>query len=67
MTWPPLNREPGEFYLVPSTDRKVEIVATDALVESDGDTELEVLAYRFVNGTMIHLRTFESTKDWVRL
>lgn len=64
MTWPPLNRQPGEIF-INAAGRKVEIVAVDGIY-IDG-TDVSILAYRFLGGTMIHLRSVDSTKDWVQV
>lgn len=63
MTWPPVKREPGELY-VQAQGRTVEILAVDEVADSEYDSAVEVLAYKFVGGSMVHLRSVASTENW---
>lgn len=58
--------KPGEFWLT-SVLRTVEILARDE-VEGDpeewGQLPVDTIAYRFVGGTVVHLRSVGSLKSW---
>lgn len=60
--------QPGEFWTT-SKGRTVEILARDE-VEDDMGWEYDkadAIAYRFLGGSMIHLRAVKSLKSWTKV
>lgn len=59
--------QPGQFWTT-SKGRTVEILARDEIEINDDYGfpmgEADVVAYKFLGGSMIHLRTVASLKDW---
>lgn len=71
MTWTkPREYKPGELYCT-TTGRTVEILAADQVEsESEGDYEcnrLQVIAYKFVGGSIVHLRAARAADRWVKV
>lgn len=62
-----MERDPevGELY-VTTTGRTVEIVAVDEVADSWENT-VAAIAYRFVGGTMIHLRGQHAVSRWTKV
>jgi hypothetical protein len=65
-TSPEPDPQPGEMWST-GQGRTVEIVAADTVTDSDGYPELEVIAYRFLGGSMIHLRAVTSLTNWTKV
>lgn len=65
-----LDPQPGEFWAT-SKGRTVEIVARDLVYEPEGDwsisRETDVIAYKFLGGSMVHLRSVGSLRQWTRV
>lgn len=60
--------QPGQFWTT-SKGRTVEILARDA-VEDHGDwreQEIDTVAYKFLGGSMIHLRAVSSLSGWAQV
>lgn len=57
--------QPGEFWST-SKGRTVEILARDEVEESGmwDDAKVDVVAYKFLGGTMIHLRCVGTLVNW---
>lgn len=70
MTWErPPDVQPGEFWTT-SKGRTVEIVARDEVEQVgtwDEDRTIDTVAYKFLGGTMIHLRSVKSLTGWTRV
>lgn len=59
----------GELWST-STGRTVEIVAAEEIEEEDGIGDLnrvDVVAYRFVGGSVVHLRAARNTSNWQKI
>ena len=69
-TSPEPDPQPGEMWST-GQGRTVEIVARDAVYEPEGDwgisREVDTVAYRFLGGSMIHLRSVGSLKLWTKV
>lgn len=65
-----VDPQPGEFWAT-SKGRTVEIVARDVVYEPEGDwaiaRETDTVAYKFLGGSMIHLRAVGTLKDWTKV
>lgn len=58
------NPLPGEFWST-SKGRTVEIVARDEVTQvAEWEESIDVVAYRFLGGSMIHLRSVGSLTGW---
>lgn len=61
---------PGEFWTT-SKGRTVEILARDVVYQPEGDWsishETDTVAYKFLGGSMIHLRSVGSLKLWTKV
>lgn len=61
--------QPGEFWAT-SKGRTVEILARDAVYEPETvwsiAHETDTIAYKFLGGSMIHLRAVGSLNGWVK-
>ncbi len=59
--------QPGQFWST-SKGRTVEILARDKVEQAEyqwqPEAEIDTVAYKFLGGTMIHLRSVESLRDW---
>lgn len=57
--------QPGQFWST-SKGRTVEILARNEVGETGDwdDAEIDTVAYKFLGGTMIHLRSVESLREW---
>lgn len=60
--------QPGQFWAT-SKGRTVEIVARDEVEESGmwDDATVDVVAYRFLGGAVIHLRAVGSLTNWTEV
>lgn len=61
--------QPRQLWSTP-TGRTVEIVARETVRTSnawDEASEIDVVAFHFVGGTMIHLRSAEGLKSWRKM
>lgn len=61
--------QPGQLWSTP-TGRTVEIVARDTVRASnvwDDADEIDTVAFHFVGGTMIHLRSAEGLRSWRKM
>jgi hypothetical protein len=65
-TSPDPDPQPGEMWST-GKGRTVEIVAADTVADADGYPELEVVAYRFLGGSMVHLRAVSSLTNWKKV
>jgi hypothetical protein len=63
-----MTPEPGQFWAT-AQGRTVEIVAAGEVAcdESCGFEGIEVLAYRFLGGSVVHLRSARALTGWVRV
>lgn len=61
--------KPGEMWAT-SKGRTVEILARDLVYTPEGDwsasQEIDTIAYRFLGGSMVHLRSVGSLSNWMR-
>lgn len=57
--------QPGEFWATPK-GRTVEILARNE-VANRWTEEVDVIAYQFLGGTMLHLRSVASLTDWKKV
>lgn len=61
---------PGEFWAT-SKGRTVEIVARDVVYQPEGDWsishEVDTVAYVFLGGSQVHLRSVGSLKLWTKV
>lgn len=59
--------QPGEFWTT-SKGRTVEIVARGEISQDDFEIscEVDVIAYRFLGGSMVHLRSVGSLRLWTK-
>lgn len=61
---------PGEFWST-SKGRAVEILARDVVYQPEGDwsipQEIDTIAYKFLGGSMVHLRSVGSLKLWTKV
>lgn len=62
--------QPGQLWSTPK-GRTVEIVARDVVSGREpeapwdvDEAEIDTVAYKFLGGTMIHLRSVESLREW---
>lgn len=59
--------QPGEFWST-SKGRTVEIVARDTVTQPEHqwrpEAEIDTIAYKFLGGSMIHLRSVSSLTGW---
>lgn len=61
--------QPGEFWAT-SKGRTVEIVARDVVDERafyEVTGRVDTVAYKFLGGSMIHLRAVSTLKDWTKV
>lgn len=62
--------QPGEFWST-SKGRTVEILARDEVVIRDGFgyaiSEADVIAYKFLGGSLVHLRDLSSLRNWTKV
>jgi len=62
--------QPREFWST-SKGRAVEILARDIVVSADQwgypEAEIDTVAYRFLGGSMVHLRAVTSLKNWTKV
>lgn len=65
----PLDPQPGEIWST-SRGRAVEILARDVVYQPEGEWsishETDTVAYRFLGGTMVHMRSVGSMTLWTR-
>lgn len=59
--------QPGEMWST-GQGRTVEIVARDVVDDREDwrDSEVDAIAYRFLGGSMIHLRAVSSLTNWTK-
>lgn len=57
--------QPFEFWAT-TKGRTVEILARDEVEEPFGGT-VDVIAYQFRGGSMVHLRSVDSLQGWVKV
>lgn len=60
---------PREFWTT-SKGRTVEILARDVVVDDgpwDSDQEVDAVAYQFLGGSQVHLRSVSSLKNWTKV
>lgn len=61
--------QPGEFWST-SKGRTVEILARDVVELRDEwltEQSIDTVAYQFLGGTMVHLRSARSLKGWTKV
>lgn len=62
--------QPGEFWAT-SKGRTVEILARDEVCGRQGawddPAEVDTVAYQFLGGSMIHLRSVSSLSNWTKV
>lgn len=60
----------GEFWMT-SKGRTVEILARDVVYQPEGDWstshDTDTIAYQFLGGSMVHLRSVGSLKLWTKV
>lgn len=69
MSWHPQSIEPGQLY-VNTQGRTVEILANDEVREAWDEPDspaVDVVAYRFMGGTMIHLVSTNQVRKWTAI
>lgn len=63
-----MNPEPGEIWTT-SKGRTVEILARDTVTGDSEEgyyQEIDAIAYKFLGGTMIHLRAVSTLTNWTK-
>lgn len=67
MSWqPPLDPNPREFWAT-SKGRTVEILSRDEVADTDNHSTVDVIAYKFLGGSMVHLRAVNSLTGWTKV
>lgn len=65
-----VDPQPGQLWTTPK-GRTVEILARDVVHEPEDDWsvahETDTVAYRFLGGSMVHLRSVGSLKQWTKV
>lgn len=60
------NPQPGEFWST-SKGRTVEILASDVITDEDGYPTIDAIAYKFLGGSQVHLRSVHSLHGWSKV
>lgn len=58
--------QPGDLWST-SKGRTVEILARDQVTDEDNYPTIDVIAYKFLGGSMVHIRSVDSTRNWQRV